>query len=321
MTLTLMSHAQDIHFTDFRLHPLAINPAQTGAFHGTARIGAIYRDQYRPFISQAFQTSAFYVDSPIMYGLKENHWIGVGLSVFSDKAGDIGYKSVGTHLHGAYHLGLDKEMTSVITLGARYGQVMKSVTQGESAIFGDELADPNISSLDRAMIEDFSRSFSDVGLGLLFKAQLNDRSGIQLGVSLDHLIKSSKSRGLVNQRWNMHATYSYDVSSRFRVDPTLYYYQEQTTQIFVPQINTAYHVNPEKTLWLRGGIGYRTNDAIQFLLGATFNDWTVGLSYDLTISQAAEATDNFGALELGVNKILKLYKEPEVDPIILCPRF
>ena len=33
--------AQDIHYSLFNMSPLSLNPAQTGAFHGTFRIGGI----------------------------------------------------------------------------------------------------------------------------------------------------------------------------------------------------------------------------------------------------------------------------------------
>ena len=35
--------AQDIHFTQFTMSPLTLNPGLTGKFEGTVRIGGIYR--------------------------------------------------------------------------------------------------------------------------------------------------------------------------------------------------------------------------------------------------------------------------------------
>ena len=316
-----MVAAQDLHQTDYRLNPLLINPAKSGSFYGTGRIGVVYRDQFRPFIQQAFQTPVLFVDSPIMTGLKPNHWIGIGMMLYSDKAGDLGYSTVGSHLSGAYHIGLDKDMYNVLTIGLRYGQVTKSVKDGMMAIFGDELADPALSSPDQTFVDNLSVSYSDLALGFMYTSTLNDRSGIQLGGSVDHLAVSSKAKGLVHFRLNAHATYSFDYTNRIRIEPTLYYYGEKSSSVFNPQLNTAYHLNPNKSLWLKAGLGYRSGDALQILLGAEFSDWTIGLAYDLTISEAAGPTNNIGAIEIGINKIIKIYKEPEVDPIIFCPRF
>ena len=42
----LTLQAQDVHFSQFYAAPLLVNPAQTGNFSGTARVGANYRDQW-----------------------------------------------------------------------------------------------------------------------------------------------------------------------------------------------------------------------------------------------------------------------------------
>ena len=37
--------AQDVHFTQYEMTPGHVNPANTGGFYGSYRIGGIYRDQ------------------------------------------------------------------------------------------------------------------------------------------------------------------------------------------------------------------------------------------------------------------------------------
>ena len=313
--------SQDVHQTDYRLNPLLLNPAHTGAFYGTARIGVVYRDQFRPFIDKAFQTPSLFIDMPLIYGFKETHWVGVGVSLYSDEAGDIGYKTTGTNLSLAYHIGLDQDLNQVFTIGAQYGQVSKSISRGSEAIFADEIRDPSIASPDQTFVEGFETSYSDIGLGLSFKSKMGKRTQLQIGVGASHVAIPNKAKGLVNFRLNGSASLQYDVSKRTQIEPMLYYYQEKTTTVFMPQFHTSYQLNPEKDIRLKAGLGYRSGDAMQFMLGTSFRDWTVGLSYDLTMSAAAAATENFGGFEIGINKIIKIYKEPEVDPVILCPRF
>ncbi|MCB0576411.1 MAG: type IX secretion system membrane protein PorP/SprF, partial [Saprospiraceae bacterium] len=43
--------AQDIHFTQFYMSPLTTNPAMSGKFEGTVRIGGIYRGQWASVLS------------------------------------------------------------------------------------------------------------------------------------------------------------------------------------------------------------------------------------------------------------------------------
>ena len=44
--LSVKGYGQDEHFTNFRMAPLAVNPALTGAFNGTYRLTAVYRGQW-----------------------------------------------------------------------------------------------------------------------------------------------------------------------------------------------------------------------------------------------------------------------------------
>ena len=54
-------HAQDLHNSLFYMNPLHMNPAFTGAFEGTFRLGGIYRDQARSAIgSSAYSTPVIY---------------------------------------------------------------------------------------------------------------------------------------------------------------------------------------------------------------------------------------------------------------------
>ncbi|HMZ89019.1 MAG TPA: type IX secretion system membrane protein PorP/SprF, partial [Chitinophagales bacterium] len=41
-----VTYAQDIHFSQFFAAPILVNPANTGNFIGSARIGLNYRDQW-----------------------------------------------------------------------------------------------------------------------------------------------------------------------------------------------------------------------------------------------------------------------------------
>src|SRR5690349_16635765 len=79
--------AQDIHFSQFNMSPMTLNPANIGPFEGTARIGGIYRGQFNSVLDKQYSTPSVYVDAPIIRGFRKKDWVGVGLMFFSDKAG------------------------------------------------------------------------------------------------------------------------------------------------------------------------------------------------------------------------------------------
>ena len=59
--------AQDLHNSLFYMNPLHMNPAFSGAFEGTYRIGGLYRDHGRAAIgSAAYSTPTIFVDVPII---------------------------------------------------------------------------------------------------------------------------------------------------------------------------------------------------------------------------------------------------------------
>ena len=88
---------QDIHFTQFTMQPMTLNPAHTGAFLGSLRVGGIYRSQWASVIDNEFSTPSAYVDVPLIKGFRNRDWIGVGVSFFQDKAGSLGLKTTGYH--------------------------------------------------------------------------------------------------------------------------------------------------------------------------------------------------------------------------------
>jgi gliding motility-associated-like protein len=94
---------QDLHYSNYNFAPLYLNPAKTGDFLGTIRIGGIYREEARFFINNPFQTQNIHIDSPLSKGFSKNHWVGLGLNIYTDKAGDIAAANNGMMLSGAFY--------------------------------------------------------------------------------------------------------------------------------------------------------------------------------------------------------------------------
>ena len=114
---TEKSNAQDIHYTLFDMSPLALNPAMAGGFSGSVRISGIVRDQWFSGLDtdgDLFFTPTINIDAPIIKGLREQDWIGVGLGyLFNDNAGNLVDQqtnkkgtivSSGFYVGAAYHL-------------------------------------------------------------------------------------------------------------------------------------------------------------------------------------------------------------------------
>src|ERR1039457_1159201 len=80
------AYAQDIHFTQFDMTPLVINPAFTGMFDGRVRAGAIYRNQWAS-VTVPYVTYGAYVDMPLIIE-RNGSYLASGLQLYKDQAGD-----------------------------------------------------------------------------------------------------------------------------------------------------------------------------------------------------------------------------------------
>ena len=118
--------AQDIHWSLYQMSPLTLNPALTGAFNGTARVGGIYRDQSRVGLENGFTTPSFYVDAPIL-NVGKKDWVGVGGMIYNDEAGSVGLGTVGAYLSASYHKALNKKGTSLISFGLQGGMMQRRI--------------------------------------------------------------------------------------------------------------------------------------------------------------------------------------------------
>ncbi|MCB0666499.1 MAG: PorP/SprF family type IX secretion system membrane protein [Saprospiraceae bacterium] len=322
-------YSQDIHFTQFNMAPLTYNPALTGAFYGSVRVGGLYRDQW----GSAYNTPSFYLDSPILKGFRKQDWIGVGVSFFSDEAEseylpfDANTSSLrgtittgGLLASGAYHFALDKERNTVIALGVQYGTVTKKV--GDKFQFEDAILS-GMPTQDILPENDQGKNYLDISGGLTITGKTTGQSFYRIGVSAMHInqprasIIGSGSGTKLPMRIVGYGTYHMDLNEQLMVTPSILFQNLGTASEVAVQGMLGYKI-PDQNTVLKAGLGYRLGDAMEVLAGVDYKDLRVGASYDLTLSDL-KAPNN--AFELAVAYIIRIYKRPKVDPVIFCPRF
>lgn len=324
--------AQDVHYTLFNMSPLRTNPALTGAFNGTARLGGIYRGQWFN-LDASMSTPSFYADAPIIRGFRDKDWVGVGFNFLSDQAGPFDLKTSLGGLSASYHLAVDKKANSILTLGAAYNQVSRR------AEFRDPLAEQNIGTgfggggLNETEFNAMGNleknvSYSDVNVGLLFRTKMDKTNALELGVAALHV--NSPAAKLLDtgngddsdrkMTFIMHGKFDRKIDEKWSMSPTFFW---QTTEAGLNEIMlqawAGRKINEELTL--NFGLGGRYGDAAQILFGADYKDLRAALSYDINLSSATTITNNVGGFELAAYYIIKIYKTPELPPAILCPKF
>ncbi len=334
--------SQDIHYTLFNYSPLLLNPALTGSYEGTFRIGGIYRDQWGSVLSNQFKTPSFYVDAPLIRGFGKKDWIGVGATLFSDKAGEVNLSNNAFLGSIAYHLAMNKKGTSVFTIGVQGGIRQRRLDQNLIR-WGDveqDLADNNgvssgFSSPDASRVAD-NNSYFDLNAGLLFTSKGPKQTDVQIGLSVNHITSpkynfiSSNEQASGNRadsvatklplRVAVHGELVFDMNKKWDLAPTFLINQITNMNELALQVWLGYKINPEKDMKLRFGTGYRVRDAAKVLVGMDYGAFRVAAAYDVNISSLSEVSNTVGGFEIAVSYIAKIFKDPEVKPAIFCPR-
>ena len=315
-------YSQEIHWTQFTMAPLHQNPAKAGNFYGTARIGGLFRTQANSIANKAYSTYGIYADAPIIKGFRDKDWVGVGFTTAQDVAGEI-EQTMNYSLFGAsYHFALDKNGESYLTIGFQTGSFGKKIANRDNTRFADG---NGLESMEFQQIQDNFQSGTEYAGGIQLRTQLNDRTQVRVGARYGHIarIRQAVAGGIYRlpARIGMDFEADYLLKPRVIISPSIMYENHKPASQFVAQCRARYLFDPEKNIEFSAGLGYRVGDAAQVLFGLGWGDINVGIGYDLPVSdQAAEAIP-LGGLELAASYIIKIYKEPQVDPVIFCPRF
>lgn len=320
---SLSSQAQnELHFTQFEMAPLALNPGLAGDFRGTYRIGGIYRDQWF-FMNDggsSFKTLDLFVDVNAIRGFRKQDWVSVGLGYDAlDQGGSGRLKNNYSRLNAAYHLSFDKKQNSILTLGVQRMSRTTKINTWE-IIHGRGKDGTDIQEFNNSAGENgIEGDYSDWVLGLTFN-QRNATSDLMIGVKAGHMISTRFVLGNANSELDplisAFANYTFAINDVMRIAPSLLYQSNGPASELVVQGRVGYALNED--LAINGGLGMRMGDALQFLVGADYKQYQIGASYDFTISDLSNAGG--GAFELALNYTGIIRKKPKVKPIIICPR-
>ncbi len=336
---TAVQAQYQIHWTQYYLSPVTLNPALTGAYQGSYRIGGTYRDQDN-FIStdggkvNGYRTPSFFADVPLsvpkFMKSRQKDWIGIGLAFYSDKAGTTNLGQTGGGLSLAYHLSLGKKSPAYLTFGVQSFGNQRTIDLGAAGVqFGTDIRGAGNPDLANITTGDKGVKYSDWKAGMLLTTRIDKKTTFNAGLALQHLNKAyynlytlnaAKPNGQVPLLASVHATMNRDITKSLSIMPTVLFQTIKGSRELLLQALVGYKLNPNKDFKLIGGLGGRLGDSAQFLLGAETDKIRVGLAYDMTLSSLANNKTANG-LEIAVIYTGKVYKKPVVKSKLVCPRY
>jgi type IX secretion system PorP/SprF family membrane protein len=315
--LPLFSVAQDVHFSQLTETPLLLNPANAGLAN---KLRAIinFKDQWKSVSSTPYRT--FNVSADMMY-LKKNNGshLGMGINVFSDKAGEgqMGTTTGQLHLSGV----LAANDMNLISVGLYGGFGQRSLTYGN--LYWDRQYDGSTFDATRPTgeMQNFgNHTYADFGAGIAWfygkgQGTLSSNNGktFTAGFSLQHLNKPVYSfYGAGDQKLPMkfvaHGNAEIGLKNRNLVLEPSYivmlqggHHEINAGMMFkyLMQESSRYTDRKKPAAFLLGGY-YRFADAAVIAAAYEISGFRVGLSYDLNLSDLKTASNLRGGFEIAL---------------------
>lgn len=335
---SLSISAQDIHFSQFYLSPLNLNPAMTGVMNCNIRLVANYRNQWASVLrSNAYSTYSVSYDQRIPVGRYD--YFGVGGTFWGDRAGEADFATVTGKLSFSYSkkMGGGRKDGNYLVVGAEAGAAQRSIDflklrwglQHDGNGGFDETAD----SMEDDVFDRDNFLFADLAAGLLWFMVFDEDNSLYLGGAFHHLNRSNQSfsssdEDLLYSRFTFHAGGDFMMGDRFGLVPGVivmsqgpsFQVNAGTSFKFLLGNDRFNYQAFQFGLWTRISNKIETgvlNDAAILSTRFDYNDFSLGFSYDINISPLRPASNANGGFEFAL-----IYKicGPEKRGVY-CPNF
>ncbi len=344
LTLLLVpgrNHAQDQHFSQFFAAPLNLNPALTGAYEGSYRIGAIYRDQWRTVLENPIST--YGIGGDLRYEIpfsdsKNPDYTSVGFQFYGDNAALYDLNTNQLSIFLAYHKALDKRTKQYLSIGFSGGLAQKNINY-EDLIFEDQFN--NLDGFDQETGEDLpvnNFAFGDFGIGLHYTISPSKIFNLNTGLALAHFhtpnisfFRASSSQNpdlekenILFPKYSGYVNTDFKFSEVFTLSPrALFLWQGPHQELNVgasarlglgPYGTQAFHVGT----FLRPVRDFDsyTLDALILLAGFEYSNMLIGFSYDLSLRDLVNDRQGIGVFELSISYIGEYENSSD-----FCPQF
>lgn len=325
-------NAQDFHFSQYWGSPVNLNPALSGLFDDNVRFAANYRNQW--FQQATFTTYAVSVDANLWRNKLNGNFIGTGLGFYYDTESTGEFKNMGISLPISYTQKLGnnrkKHFLSLGILGSYYSKQINL----QNLIFGNLFEiNSNTDPIDFGAYN--SKIIFDVGAGLNYFANFDNKHALNVGFSATHLAQPNVSFNgngddRLFRKFTAHASGKLQLKGDIvSIMPTLLFQKQgpHTELVFGSYVQfllntrsyTAFYVGGQYRL---SAYEQKSFGSDAFILGARFEyeALDVGFAYDITVSDLRNAATFMGGPELYVIYTIRTQKS-RYREFVNCPKF
>lgn len=317
--------AQDIHFSQFTMTPLQLDPSQAGKFGGDQRAIINYRDQWSSVTNNPFRTYGASFDMHLNKAKKDN-FFGIGATVYNDKVGNISLGTTIFNLTLAYHIKVNQE--SYLSAGIQGGIMQSSLSASDlrfDSQFDGRGHNDNLNSGETFANTSFLNPDFAIGVSYTYgdntTSQVISNNGfdgkkINIGAAIHHVASPNYSflneaTDKLNFRYILHANTSFGVrGTNMAIQPSGFLAYQQKALDMVLGSYFRYNLK-EKSKYsqfsngaaLSLGIHYRVGDAFIPSVLIEMGSLALGISYDINLSGLASASNGQGGYELSIRYV------------------
>lgn len=324
------ANAQDPQFSQYRMTPLLMNPGYAG-LDCDLRAVVNYREQWKS-IATPFSTAAFSFDMNTSKNKQKRASLGVGLQFLNDRAGDarMGMTQGNLNLTGILELAEDSKLSVGLMGGFGQRSIDYSALRWESQYVNGSYSSVTNSGEN---LSTTNFTYMDAGAGFVWSygkdaGYITQNNGFKMnfGASFYHF-------GIPNASYL--ATGSQKVDTKFIVHASAEVGKENTNLTFIPE--AAYiQQGPQRQIMVGNvfrylisegshftgfvkssavslGLNYRVQDALITSVMVDYANFSVGFSYDITMSKLAISNNSRGGFEVALrfvtpNPFAKVYR-------------
>jgi type IX secretion system PorP/SprF family membrane protein len=341
VVLVLSLQGQDIHFSQFYMSPLNLNPAMTGVNNCKNRFIANYRNQWAGVLkNNAYNTYSFSYDQKTPVGRED--YFGIGGTLWGDVAGASRFGTTQGRISGSYSKKIAgyRQKASYIVIGADVGITQRRVSD-EDLIWPNQIGadgyNPDLASGEDPFDTDFL--YPDLSAGLLYFSVVNKYTNWYLGAALHHLNQPNVSfldtEVTLYSRATIHGGGQFELKKKITLLPFAVMLFQGPHREFNGGASLRFALGPSRTsnqswqfgAWYRLGTADNNgtqetgvdlhSDAVIFSTRFNYEQFGIGFSYDLNISELAGASPANGSFEFSMTYDIC---GPE-NRGVYCPRF
>jgi type IX secretion system PorP/SprF family membrane protein len=319
------SHAQDIHFSQYRAVPVYVNPAQAGFCFARARFSAVHRSQWRA-VSVPFNTFSFSTDFKLFQDRQSRNIVGMGINTYYDQAGDskFGTSSVGGAM--SYLRAINEFSNHYLGLGMAYSYNDRSYDYSK-LVFGTQFNgknfDPDLYNGETFLNRGFK--YHDVTAGVHWFYRPDMDQAFDAGFVVSHLNRPPQSM-LNNDEIRLDPKFTFYLNAEIiqpnkqTLSPGIYVARQGTyteviagTMVSLDRLSGGYNLQN-----IQAGLFLRPVDAAIMVFQFDYQHITFGISYDVNYSKLRNASTLRGGFELTAVYMVQKKKKKKIKNIP-CP--